>query len=198
MKAISKRWDVLVALGIACLFGFFVSHSVWEKISTELITFFGIQAAAVLPAMIFAAGLLRPQGLTLEEVRRYRSALERQMVFWITVLALDVISALLIIIGKAADWNLIISIPHVVNWLDVSGLFSAVTAFLVTLTCLRMIPMVKGISSLQKLNSEMTEQAIIKEHAGGNAYRDQRQPVAPFKKPEGYGRIKQASDNSDH
>lgn len=194
MCFLSKTWDFWVALVASVAFGIWASPSIWSNISTELIAFFGIQAAAVLPVMIFAAGLLRPDGVTLEEARQYRKALKMQMRFWITILALDFISVILIISGKAVGWAIYFGIPYVGEWVNVGVVLSAVTFFFVSLTCMRMVPMVRGISSLQILHGDLTEKAIVKENRVlGSPYRDTK-PASAFKSPEGYGRVRADQD----
>lgn len=191
MKVISKSWDLLAAIILATVCFVWVAASSWAKISTELITFFGIIAAAILPVMIFSAGLLRPQGVTLNDVRRYRVALEKQMIFWVTLLVLTFSTVALVIAGKAFDWDLpTVMLPYIAVAINFSSLLSGAIGFFVTLTCLRTIPMIKGIISLSKLNSQMVEDAIKRDNVNAVAHAvDEVAAMAPLQKPSGYGRI---------
>src|SRR4051794_32305113 len=104
-RTIEKYWDSALAVTAAICAALWLKSDIINSVTTEMIAFFTIQAAVILPAMIFTAGLLRGQGLTLAEVDRYQAALRRQMYFWVTLLFLDLLAVALLIIGKAAQWH---------------------------------------------------------------------------------------------
>jgi hypothetical protein len=111
-RMVAMSWDVVVAVAAAITAALWLPPITLKELTTELIAFFTIQSAIILPAMIFTAGVLRGDGLTLSEVDRYHSALRRQMHFWTTLLFLDLLAAGVVIIGKAADWRWKVTVWH--------------------------------------------------------------------------------------
>ena len=136
LKQIGKAWDVLIATAAAVAAGLWLPGAAVKDVTTELITFFGIQAAVILPAMIFTAGILRPDGLNLPEAQRYRKALRSQMIFWIVLLALDFLTVAGLILGKATNWTVTIPATKGIGPLDLSTLLVGATAFLGVLALL--------------------------------------------------------------
>lgn len=183
-RVIAKSWDVVLAAAAAVAAGRWLPPSVIKDITTELIAFFAIQSAAVLPAMIFTAGLLRGDGLTLAEIDRYQKALRRQMYFWATLLFLDLSATGIVIVGKAADWKWKITTAH---WTEDFGwLIIAFTAFLTTWAVLRMVPFVSGVISLLDLNGLLAKKALQARQAEKSVAEIQ---TSSFEPPEGYGQI---------
>jgi hypothetical protein len=185
-RMVAMSWDVVVAVAAAITAALWLPPITLKELTTELIAFFTIQSAIILPAMIFTAGVLRGDGLTLSEVDRYHSALRRQMHFWTTLLFLDLLAAGVVIIGKAADWRWKVTVWHWSH--DLGWALIAITAFLITLAVLRMIPFVRGVMSLLDLNAWLAKKSIE-----GSQY--EATPTAagplrpPFEPPEGYGRV---------
>jgi hypothetical protein len=180
---------LLIAAGAAVVTGLWLSGTMAKDVTAELITFFGIQAAIILPAMIFTAGILRPEGLSLPEAQRYRKALRSQMVFWIVLLALDFLTVVGLIVGKATDWEVTVPAIRGVGPTDMSWLLIGAATFLGVLALLRTIPFVKGVLSLQELNSELTEKAIKVRDSIALEQQRRDAEAEPFKKPEGYGKV---------
>jgi hypothetical protein len=190
LRSFLYKWDFWLALAISGVAGWFLTAEVIQLITTDLITFFGIQAAVVLPAMIFTAGILRPEGLCVAEAKLYGQALRNQMVFWIVLLVFDFVTVALLIIGKATNWMTSVHIHFSLGEIEVtatSGLIS-LTALFGAWALLRTVPFVKGVLSLQQLNTDLTEKAIvarIEAESGASRGGD----VPPFRSPEGFGRV---------
>ena len=168
-----------------------VASAIWlpaatiKDITAELMAFFTIQSAVILPAMIFSAGLLRGDGLTLREVDLYQSALRRQMTFWVTLLFLDLIAAAILVLGKAANWTWKITIHgHTGNF---GWLIIGITAFFSALAILRMVPFVQGVMSQLELNGVLARKVVQAREQ--ERITDQEIPEAPFDRPEDFGRI---------
>lgn len=189
LAKIKKAWDVLAAVIAAGAAAFWLAPVTLDRVTTELITFFGIQAAVILPAMIFTAGILRPEGLSLPEARRYRVALRSQMIFWVVLLALDFLTVGSLIVGKATAWTLSGVLPWLAWRFDVSGALVGLIVFLGTLAVLRTIPFIKGVMSLQSINAQLTEKAIQSRDRASIAAQDKIAEATPFVPPEGYGKI---------
>src|SRR5258707_11744871 len=110
MRILRNTWDLIAAVALAAAAARWLTATAIKEVTTEIIAFFAIQSAVILPAMIFTAGLLRGDGLTVQEIERYQLALRRQMHFWITLLFLDFLAVAIVIVGKAADWKWKISV----------------------------------------------------------------------------------------
>ncbi len=179
-----RYWDSILAIVVASAAAVWLPTATLKEITTELIAFFTIQSAVILPAMIFTAGLLRGEGLTIEEIDRYQAALRKQMVFWVTLLFLDLMAVMFLVLGKAADWRWKITIAHH------SGHFGWVLVWITTalsaLAILRMVPFVQGVMSQLELNASLAKLAVKARE------REREMPEPPpssFDRPEGFGRI---------
>jgi hypothetical protein len=163
-----------------------LTQGVITSVTTEVIAFFTIQAAVIFPAMMFTAGLLRGDGLTVAEVEQYRAALRRQMHFWVILLCLDLAAVFLLIVGKAADWKWKISISghsadfgFVIIWLAV---------LVGTLAVLRMAPFVRGVLSLLEMNGWLVKKSVQARERHEASPKTEIEPQQ-ITLPEGYGRI---------
>ncbi|MGO9399722.1 MAG: hypothetical protein ACLP19_18035 [Xanthobacteraceae bacterium] len=181
---VAKSWDFAFAVVAAAAAALWLPSSVIRDLTTELIAFFTIQSAVILPAMIFTAGILRGEGLTLLEIDRYQAALRRQMYFWTTLLFLDLLATASVILGKAANWTWNITVWHHTG--DFGRALVALTVFMTSWAVLRMIPFVAGVMSLLNLNGELAKKAIQARNAEKKA--PELSPTT-FKPPEGYGKI---------
>lgn len=140
--------------------------------------------------MIFAAGILRGDGISLIEARQYQQALRLQMRFWITLLAFDFIAVCLLILGKAVGWKLLllIKIFHIEFSLNAGAILIGSTCFIVSLCVFRMIPFVQGVMSFLEMNGRLVEMSIAErerrriEDAGPSQ-------VKPLDLPSDYGQI---------
>jgi hypothetical protein len=188
-NAFKRYWDITIACALAVVLTRAMEPDFLKDVTAELITFFGIQSAVALPSMIFTAGMLRPDGLTIADVRRYLSALRMQMHFWIVLLMLDLSASGATIVGKAAGWKLVIRLPHVAWQPDASWFFVFVLILCGSLAALRTFSVVSGILSLLELNGELTEKAIVLRNHEKVELGERRTPSPNFQTPEGYGQI---------
>lgn len=186
LRLVSRRWDIAVSLISAGICAFFVTGTKLKDVSSELITFFGIQSAVLFPAMLLTATILKPDGLTAFDLQRYRKALSSQMVFWSVLLTLDFISVALAIFGKALSWHFTLTVPYLRTF-DTSSLIIGMFGFFGSLAMVRTIHVVRGVFSLMNLNSELVGKAIAAKAT--IAETERRANVTPFVKPVGFGRI---------
>ena len=183
-RVFARYWDLAVAIAAAVSAGLWLPPSVIANITTELIAFFTIQSAVILPAMIFTAGLLRGDGLTIAEIDRYQFALRRQMQFWTTLLFFDLIATAIVVVGKAANWKWKISVHR---WSEDFGwVMVALTVFMTTWAILRMLPFVRGVMSLLDLNGYLAKKSV---QARLEEKKAAAIPPTSFQPPEGYGRV---------
>lgn len=189
MKKALQHWDFYTALTLAAVGAYCLPRTAMKDITTELIAFFSIQSAVILPAMIFTAGILKPDGLELEDARRYHKALKAQMLFWVALLGLDFVAVVALIAGKALSWSLILPLPSAVGQIDLGWLLPSVLYFSGILAVFRTIPFVKGVLSLLDLNSDMTTKAIGRRNRRENVEFKSMADPAPIDLPEGYGQV---------
>lgn len=183
---VTRYWDTALSLLAAILGARLLTQGVIVSVTTEVIAFFTIQAAVIFPAMMFTAGLLRGDGLTVVEVEKYRAALRRQMHFWVVLLCLDLAAVFLLIVGKAADWRWKISVSgYSANF---GFVIIGLAVFVGTLAILRMAPFVRGVMSLLEMNGWLVKKSVqARENPSVPSQTDIESPNIAL--PEGYGRI---------
>lgn len=184
--AFEKSWDSALALVAAVVGARLLTYEVITSVTTEVIAFFTIQAAVIFPAMMFTAGLLRGDGLTVAEVEKYRAALRRQMHFWVTLLCLDLAAVFFLIVGKAAGWKWKISIEG--HGADFGPILMALALLVGTLAVLRMAPFVRGVISLLEMNGWLVKRSV-QARAGESGHSLPSTEPHDLSLPEGYGRI---------
>jgi hypothetical protein len=189
MRRLIGKWDFIAAALLAVAGAYYLPHDAVGNITTELIAFFSIQSAVILPAMIFTAGILKPDGLELEDAQRYHRALKAQMLFWVALLSLDFVAVVALIAGKALCWALHIPLPAPYKPLDLGWFFPCVLFFTGSLAVFRTIPFVRGVMSLLDLNSDMAEKSILRRNRLEIANKKRSAEITPMQLPEGYGKI---------
>jgi hypothetical protein len=189
MKWILQKWDFLSAALLAVLGALFLPATAVKDVTTELIAFFSIQSAVILPAMIFTAGILKPDGLELADAERYHKALKAQMLFWVVLLGLDFVAVVSLIVGKAVGWSLEVPLPGKFGRVDLIWLLLSVFVFAGALAVFRTIPFVRGVLSLLDLNSDMTTTAIKRRNRLEKAERDSKVSSESMNVPAGYGKV---------
>ncbi|RVG29767.1 hypothetical protein [Sinorhizobium meliloti] len=189
MSAVLGKWDFIVAVALAAVAGYYLPADAPKDITTELIAFFSIQSAVILPAMIFTAGIMKPDGLELKDAQRYHKALKQQMQFWVVLLGLDFVAVVALIAGKAFGWEIEIAIPKVSKPLELSWVLPTILTFSGALAVLRTIPFVKGVLSLLDLNSDMTQKAISRRNKREEEERRSRATSETMSLPVGYGKV---------
>lgn len=194
MRRFLQKWDFFSAALLAVVGAYFLPHNAMKDITTELIAFFSIQSAVILPAMIFTAGILKPDGLELEDATRYHKALKAQMLFWVALLSLDFVAVVALIAGKALNWSLVLPMPANFKPFDLGWLLPAILYFSGSLAIFRTIPFVRGVLSLLDVNSDMTLKAITRRNRIENAERKAQADPRPMALPEGYGKVVKPED----
>lgn len=186
-KKFRWRWDLGLALASSVAAAFFADAQSLTAASGEIVTFFGIQAAAIFPAMLLTATILRPEGLSPRDVKRYRGALHGQMVFWSTLLGLDFAAVGLVIAGKATNWHFPLLYVPFHGWTHISAVVIGVSFFIGVLALARTVHAIIGIFSLMKVNLDLVEKTVgerVKHES-----EERKLETTPFVAPEGYGRV---------
>lgn len=194
----AKRWGlVLASVGGAVLCAV-IPPGMVTIVSQELIALFGLLLAGALPTMILTATILRAGAFSPKRVGEYATALDSQLSFWFSLFIWALIACIAIMLSKAL-WNegqpysvhvpnisfgqmtaTIPAIPLVPIANVVLGVAGAQVAY-------RLLPMLAGLRSLLRLNSE-----IAKEEAAAKVKSDLapgRRKTASITPTEGHGDI---------
>lgn len=180
--------SVLVHCAVAlasALAACYLDVEIIKKVTPELISFYTIQAAIILPAMIFTAGILRADALTELEAVQYQNALKLQMTFWVTLLTCDFVAVIMLIFGKALDWHIefiLLGYPVKLTWLAIG-----ITSAAILLSVVRVFPFVSGVRSLLELNGTLVIKSIrMRERIEA---RTVSHPTIQFETPGDYGKV---------
>lgn len=196
MKANFKKGIDFIVSMIATIFLVrILPNDALKNVTGELISFFSIQSAVILPAMIFTASILRPDGLELEDAKRYNAALKKQMIFWTVLLCLDFIAVVFLILCKAMEWKISFNFLFNKQSIDYSWFFPSIIYFCGTLAIFRTIPFVIGILSLLDLNGELVKKSIIRRNKLEISEKEELESKSEIKLPDGYGRILDSNEN---
>jgi hypothetical protein len=198
MKWMLGKLDFISAIAVAMAGAYFLPDDAFKDITTELIAFFSIQSAVILPAMIFTAGILKPDGLELEQAQKYHKALKEQMLFWVVLLALDFVAVVSLIVGKALGWELILAFPWRSDPVDLGWILSSILLFAGSLAIFRTVPFVRGVLSLLDLNSDMAQKAIKRRNRLERDDQKVRSDLRPMSLPLGYGAILDTGKTKDN
>lgn len=188
-RLIARHWDVGLSAACAVVGALMLTPTNLGHVTADLVVWYGVQAAAILPAMIFAASILRPDGLTITELRRYRAALRSQMGFWAAQLLLNFLAALSLIAGEAVDWKIAAPVHWLASSHEYAPGFIGVATFFGTLAVLRSVAFVNGVFSLLELNGELNEKAVIARTAAEAGKGVGAKKPSLIKTPDDYGKI---------
>lgn len=183
-----KRAVPLVAIAAGFAAGRWVGLSAWLSINDGLLAFFGLLAAALFQVIPITANFLQSDELTPEEARHLSSALERQQKFWIGMLGATVTAFALVVSASLAKNRMVWDVP-VAGTTDFSPLASFLIGASLSFLLLRMVSVLNGVLSLQRLRSTLVVSAA-KRRAAAKAEQIQQQ-LAPTGNivPADYGSI---------
>lgn len=159
MQRILEWWKLISALIFAGVGSYFLPSNAIEVVTREIISFYAIQSAAIMPAMIFSAGILNSNGILLSEVESFRNSLKKFMIFCVSLLVLNYLAIASIIIGKSLKWELTINLLAT-SCTDISGVYLFSFIFFGWQAILRAILFIKGVLSLLDLKVIMIRNEI--------------------------------------
>ena len=152
LNLLKKQWDLCLAAISAFISAIFLAPNVLDLVTRELISFFSIQAAVVLPAMTLTSGILRSDGLEYSQAKQFIRALTQQMKFWSVLVFLDFLVISLLIFGKAVSWSFLIIYAEKNVEYDLSIIYLFILFFVGLLAFFRTISIIKGVYSLFELS----------------------------------------------
>ncbi len=183
-----KRAVPLVSIVAGLAAGRWVGLPAWLSINDGLLAFFGLLAAALFQVIPITANFLQADDLTPEEARRLCGALERQQKFWIGMLASTVLAFTVVVLASLAKNRLIVDF-YKVGQIDLSPGGSFLIGSSLCFLLLRMVSVLNGVLSLQRLRSALVLSAA-KRRAAAKAEKIQ-QDMEPRRSivPDDYGAI---------
>lgn len=178
----------IIALSIGVASGYMVELSVWIGMRDGLIAFLGLLSAALLQLIPVTTNFLAGDELTPDEAERLSRALQRQQNFWVGMLAVNVITVVVLVLGTLLKNVLVVQIPRV-GAIDLSVILSGLTGGLLAFVLLRLTSVLGGVLSLQRLRASLV-MAAAKRRAARKAEEIQSQmSPLPDMVPADYGRI---------
>jgi hypothetical protein len=157
-----KYWRIAVAAFGALVLVWGLPKSALGTASQELLAFFGLLMAGVLPTMVLAASSLRSGALSRKRIQSYYNALVVQMRVWAGLFILSLLASLAVIIGKIVGWTLpltaLVTLVYQPNWLsniDVIYALNFIVLFCLFLLASRVAAIISGLRSLLRLSAEI-------------------------------------------
>ncbi len=148
---------LVVCCALAVLSGIFLPFEAYKDVTGELISFFSIMIAALLPTMVLTASVLRPGKLSSIKISQYATALSRQIAVWSGLFLICFIACWLLVLGKMVSWSLPITLTvySVKHKLNLIRFINAALSFSFSLTIFRGAAVGSGIVSLLNLTAEI-------------------------------------------
>lgn len=113
---IKNLLSVPISALMSLLAAIFLPRDAYHASSELIATFSGFIAAAIVPAMILSATLLKSSGMNLSDFRKYRYAIHIQMDFLTGLLAVTIFLIFFVLLGKVFPFN---TIHFVVYHIDI-------------------------------------------------------------------------------
>lgn len=161
----------------------------WGKLDQGLLVFLGLLVAALVQVIPVTANFLQSDQITTDEARRLTAALEEQQKYWLGLLGVSVITAMLLIVDNFAKGLLEFNLPGYGQVL-LDPLLSSITAAFVALVAVKTFGFFPGVQSLQRLRSELVIEAAIRRERGTIEKPPAvSKPLPASVVPDDYGRI---------
>lgn len=152
----------IIALFGAVAAALYMPLLVWKDLNNGLIAFFGFLAAAVVQVIPVTANFLQSDRLTETEARRLSNALERQQHYWLGLLVLTIFALVIVIVASIATKDTGSStIPLVARYiaLTYAQVISGFIAFVTLFVFARILGLIDGVLSLQRLRAQLVMNA---------------------------------------
>jgi len=184
MKSASLYMLILSIL--AAIGSFLLPYKIIVSISQEIIALFGLLLAGALPTMILTATILRAGAFSPKRVGEYSEALEKQLSFWFTLFIWSLIACVAVMLSKAVDGYELL-LPKIIRMhIFSSKFYNSALGFSSVQVVGRLWPMLNGLKSLLKLNSQI---AIEESKKNVVEAATPKTPPSQLKPPEGHGSI---------
>ncbi|MDQ4086393.1 MAG: hypothetical protein M3177_00015 [Pseudomonadota bacterium] len=178
----------LAALVLGATLGVLLPPDAFKDAFEGTLTFLGLVFASVVPAMALTVSTLRASRRSIREVRLLRRALESQLRFWMSFLAVTGIAAVLLVTASALDWPArelaSFNVADTIITLTPMALFNAGILFLLLLVLGKSPAFARGMRDLLRLHLDQVEAesvaALQHEHQSvAGAIRDKHSEADP-------------------
>lgn len=148
-------WTAFTALVLASIFAYFMPAAAFDGAITPITVFFGLLVTGIIPTMVLAATILRPEHKTHSELVKISEALNKQLTFFQSLFSFACIGTLALLAGSLFEWKLItpeisvIGVPEI----DLSKTYSWITALAILILVLRAPQFLSGLRSLLNLHT---------------------------------------------
>jgi len=182
-----RSWETLLAAAAAVGAALMLPSDFYQDVAGETVTLLAIIMAAVVPAMILASNSIRSGQLSVARILVLRAALDRQVALFGGLFLYALISAVVIITGKALDWSLPSFSVNLSKSYRVHPSFvfpTFITFFLVFLS-LRSLAVISGVRSVLRVSAAVAiEEAQDREEQRSSGTRDE---LSAYRMPSDYG-----------
>ena len=184
MRRWLQWWETGTAGFIAILAAALASPSMYEHAISEIVTALGFLMAALVPAMVLSATVLRAGGFSVKMLRALANGVDRQLKVFGGLFLYSLLGCVVAISGKLADWKL----PEIQIGdfgLKIGKLFPLVLTFILSFLLLRSVVFVAGIRSMLRLTAAVAEdEARIRDQGKTKSEADE---LATYQLPPNYG-----------
>ncbi|KAA1283888.1 hypothetical protein [Alcaligenes faecalis] len=178
----------IIALLICVASGYAVDLSAWLGMRDGLIAFLGLISAALLQLIPVTTNFLAGDELTPDEAGKLSEALQRQQNFWVGMLAVNVLTVVTLVLSTLMQSVLIVHVERL-GIINFSFVFSGLIGGLLAFVLLRLVSLLGGVLSLQRLRTSLV-MAAANRRAAIKAEEIQRQLTpSPHMVPSEYGRV---------
>lgn len=179
---------LIIALMVCVASGYAVELGVWLEMRDGLIAFLGLISAALLQLIPVTTNFLVNDEITPEEAGRLSRALERQQNFWVGMLAVNVLTVVTLVLGTLFKNSLVVNFPRI-GVVDLSFIVSGLIGALLAFVLMRLLSVLGGVLSLQKLRAALVMDASKRRAARRAEEFERKLSPPPDMTPSDYGRV---------
>lgn len=199
MNLLTRSIPLFVATATGAVGSAYLPVNGFEPAADTIVTFASFVAAAAVPAAILAATLLRANGLTIQELRAYRIALNEQLNFLFGLIAIATALVTVVIVGKMLGWAQYYQLlTQIWGWeigISSSRVFNFVISFLAVLMTFRFYGFFVATKGMFSFYSNAVESEALQKE---KAELTQRFDFQPTKDPRSeFGKIVKLKSPND-
>lgn len=186
---------ILVGVAFYC----YCPLNYWGSIIDGLLVFLGLVVASLVQVISITASFLQAETLSSKRIEELQGALDRQQNYWLGLLSLSIISAILLVVAKFRLPYLAQNLsPTQINQV-ISRVVSAMLGFLNAFIAIKFFGVVSGIKSLQTVRFKLAlEQAKEREsRAVINLVHSLEEP-RPLNLPAGFGEAHNINESEEN
>lgn len=186
------RWQTLIFPVLAgCLAAGFVSVSFWDLSKQAFLVSLSVIAAGVLVRLARGLPFTNVDHYEVEEIRELTKAVDQIIRSLRALIVVVLIAMVFLVLAKS-----VVDIAKVAQFTmpyceRIEEFVSGLLGFLIGYIFMRMVQVIQGDYDLTKLQSKFVVRAVERKQANQFDALETKSRNAPFKNPEGYGKIMQ-------